>query len=173
MTFTVETGAGVANANAYITLVEAASYHTLMGNDDWSGSDTDLENAIIKGTAAVELLYAPKYLSQQLNASQSLRWPRYAFYDNYCNLITQNTIPQALKNAVAEAALLALNGTDLYPEPNVENILKRQKDKVGELETESEYFKPQENTTYENYRKVELQLYPILFKKSKSMNFTR
>ena len=39
MTLTVETGAIVANANSYVSIADCDSYHTLMGNATWTGTD--------------------------------------------------------------------------------------------------------------------------------------
>lgn len=169
-----ETGANVANSNTYVTVAYADSYHLLANNTDWSTAETaDKELALVKATAAVDLLYGPLYLSQILNNGQSLLFPRYGFYDNHKNLQTQSTIPTCLKNAVCEAALLALAGTDMFPEVSQNANIKNQSDKVGELSTSVTYFKPPEASTFEGYRKVELLLYPILFKKSKSVNLAR
>ena len=169
----VETGSNVTDANTYIDVDFADAYHLLANNTDWSADEADKEFALVKATQAVDLLYGPLYLSQILHNNQSLLFPRYSFYDNHKNLQTQATIPTCLKNAVAEAALLALTGTSMFPEVSQNSNIKTQSDKVGELSTSVSYFKPPEAITYEGFRKVELLLYPILFKKAKSLNFSR
>lgn len=173
MTLIVEDGTQVANANGYITKAFADAYHTLIGNSDWSGSDADKELAIIQATSSIELLYGSKYLSQRLVGNQSLLWPRYSFYDNYLNIITQGTIPTSLQNAVAEAALMALAGTSMFPEVNQNTNIKQLTDVVGPISETVVNFRPPELSMFEGFRKVELTLYPILFKQKKSINLSR
>ena len=173
MTLIVEDGTKPANANSYITLDYANSYHTMMGNTSWSGDDSDLEQAIIIATQSVELLFGHKYLSQRLLGVQSLLWPRYPMWDNYLNLILQSVIPTSLQNAVAEAALLSLTGIEMFPDISQLNNVQRIDDKVGEIEESIQYFGKSRLSTYENFRKVELLLYPIIQKKRNTITLSR
>lgn len=171
MAFKVEDGTGT--GNSYCSVSDADAYHLLLGNDDWVGQNAEKEAALMRATSVIDMLYGPRMISHKLLTTQNLQYPKYSYYNNYLVLITAGSIPQALKNATAEAALLVMRGVELFPEPNQANNTKRQKDKVGDLETESEYFGPADNSTFENYRKVELHLYELLMKKHKTVNLVR
>lgn len=127
-TLIVETGAIITNADSYVTLEEAAAYHSKRGNTAWAsaGSDTVREQALRKATAYLDGFYYPRWKGTQVNPlSQSLQWPRAgvklsqdqqfydiasSFYDvNYGGFLPVTTIPAAVKSAQCELALRALS----------------------------------------------------------------
>ena len=105
----VETGAGVANANAYDTLENVSLYHANHGNTDWlqSASPTDeQEAAIIRASAYLDRKYGSRYPGTKMNGrAQSLGWPRKDATDANGETIEDDEVPNEVKKAVAEAAL--------------------------------------------------------------------
>jgi hypothetical protein len=161
MSIIVETGLNVAGANSYISLIEANTYHTAYGNTAWDTSGgTDYTTALIVATQALDAYYGAKYESAiPVGSTQPLLWPRLIFWDKYGRIRQSATIPQEIKNAQAEFALLYSQGTDLFPQLNVESNLVDKIEKVGDVMIRSFYNK---TTPVSNFRKVDLLLYAVL-----------
>jgi hypothetical protein len=179
MTLILETGGGTPNANSYCSLDEANDYHTLYNNLDWAGTDAELEQALILATQSVDLLYGPKYLSwKKIESLGPLLFPRLWFYDNNYQIVTQDMIPQALKNAVCEIALLQLSGLDIFPQANTDGNVKLGKVKVGDIEIENQYVGKRssdgsEVETFAGFRKIDLILQPLLKTKQSKVFIVR
>ncbi len=165
----VEDGTNVPSANSYVSLTDANAYHTLYGNSDWTGTDADKELAIINACKSMEMLYGPKYKSAPLTDTQSLLFPRYAFYDNTMRLVNQSTIPQSLKDAQCEIALLYLQGINIYPDVSSVNCVVSESVTVGEISTSTQYNKPVQTSQYEGFRKVDLAISAIIAKRATSI----
>lgn len=100
------------------------------------------------------------------NGGQNYISPR-SFIDGNGSAIFNDTIPQALRDAQAEIASLAiLNGNSiLFPNESDDRILKSQTERIGGLTDESKEYWSSEAVDierYQGYRKVELILWPIL-----------
>lgn len=139
MAFTVEDGSIVAGANAYITAAELVDYWADRGITI-SAPTAEQEAAIVVSTQYVGL--NNNWSGFAVSADQSLDWPRRGTYTDKGFLIPADEIPQQLKFAVAEYAYRQLTA-DLQPDIGDEGAVKRQRDKVDVLETETEY---QDNT---------------------------
>jgi hypothetical protein len=176
MSLILETGSGTPNANSYVSLEEADNYHTLYNNLDWAGTDAELEQALILATQSVDLLYGPKYLSwKKIESLSPLLFPRLWFYDNNYQIVTQNDIPPALKNAVCEIALMQLQGIDIFPQANLDKNVKLGKVKVGDIEVENQYVgsRGPEVESFANFRKIDLILQPLLKTKQNKVFIVR
>ena len=172
MTFIVEDGTGIANANSYISVTDADAYHALFDNTDWSGETADKEQALILATKSLDLLYGPRFLSYKRHTNNVLQFPRYVFYDNNMQVVDTYTIPFCVKDAVCEIALLVQQGVDIYPLPNLNNNVKLERTKIGDLEIEKQYTGTMGNTeSFASFRKIDLQLWPVL-KKDKQSNIS-
>jgi len=130
MAFTLETGTGIAGANAYLSVAAADLYFTDRGVAAWTGSNTLKEQAIIKATDYVELRFSAAWKGEQLTTTQGLSWPRVdtSGFDNQ--------VPTRLQKAVAEYALRALSAT-LAPDPVVSDTgfsVVTTKEVVGPIE---------------------------------------
>lgn len=131
-TLVIETGALIAGADSYVTLAEATTYHAKKGNTTWATTTAvNREIALRKATTYIDQKYYNRWKGAQINPlTQSLQWPRAgvkvaqeqvyydvppSYYDTqYSGFLTITTIPQRLKDAVCEAALISLS-EDLNP----------------------------------------------------------
>jgi len=172
-TIIVEDGSIVANANSYVSLIEADTYFTNTGNLGWAGTDDFKNQNLINACAALDASYGQNYISYlRDNTSQTLLWPREQVWDRHYRRINTGVIPQALKNAQFEMALLAQNGVDLYPEGRKDNNLLSESVGIGDLSQSKSYQRsPTEQATYDGFRKIEQILWPILSPKTKRMVF--
>lgn len=130
MVFEVETGTSSETATSYVDVDFADAY--LADNDNWTqplesgdeGYDADSEaalllskqEALIKATQGIDLMYGESFKGYQSNNLQNLEWPR--------TFVTYGAIPTRLKQAVCELAVDVINGTgsavrDLNPLANV------------------------------------------------------
>lgn len=122
MAFVVETGAVVANANAYITVAFFRSWHvdrgiTAAGADTGAYGQLLVEAAIVKATDYVDKRFGVSFKGWKRQNGQSLEWPRIDVFDNSGYWIDTNTIPVNLQRAIAEYAFKALSFIVLLPDP--------------------------------------------------------
>ena len=108
MAFIAEDGTGIADANSYLSVADADSYHSDRGNALWTGVDAVKEAALIRATAYLEALYTWTSGIKSTQA-QGLSWPRvWAFgRDGYA----LTGVPVQVKDATAELALRSLSET--------------------------------------------------------------
>lgn len=134
MTLIVETGSGLPNADALISIADADAYHVAMGNQAWTGDDETKEQAIRRATAFLTNSYAWAG-SRTHGRAQALAWPRSGVCDGEGGEIQPDEIPVEIKNAVAEIALreLAKPGST-NPDFAPSQTVKRRK--VGDVEVE-------------------------------------
>lgn len=144
MAFIVEDGSIVANANAYITVDFYREYWADRGVDvtDPTQTDDQIQAAIILATQYIN--NANSWKGYIVFDRQPLDWPRSSVYDKDGRDIDYQSIPLEVKSATAEYAYRSITNADgLLPDPGDLGAVKRQRDKVGSLETETEY---QDNT---------------------------
>jgi len=105
-TLVVEDGSGMSNADAYVSLAYAATYHDKYGNDAWSAaSAATQERAIRRATQYIDTHY--RFRGSQYTYSQKLLWPR---ADMYVENIYQTWPVARVQDACCELALRALDG---------------------------------------------------------------
>lgn len=132
----VEDGSVVVDANSYVTYDYAENYHTLRGNSAWAAGDsTEKQYAIIRATQAVDSIYKGKWKGEQVEYGvQELEWPRSNVVVG-SNSIDNDTIPNAIKKSVCEAALRELESPNsLTPDLERGGEIKRVKADVVEVE---------------------------------------
>lgn len=123
------------SANSYVTTVEALAYHTSrLFNVDWTAASTASQEAALEW--ATRLLDRQDWKGRRKTIPQPLRWPRYTVYDLDGYLLDSETIPQFLKNATCELALLLLRG-DRTLEAGTEGFTSIQ---VGPIKLDVNYF---------------------------------
>lgn len=136
MALIVEDGTGMATAEAYVSLADANTRHTAMGNAAWTGADSVKEAAIRRATAYMEQAYRNRWKGTRLFREQALSWPRYgAEADGW--VIPSTEVPADVANACADLALRAL-ADDL----NADQSRAVKREKVGPLETEYADYAP-------------------------------
>jgi hypothetical protein len=166
--FVVETGAGLANATSYITTDQANTYLQMYGESGWVGADANLQQGyLMQASQSLDLLYGQEYYSlpqTQGAAIQGLLFPRFTFVINRIQIIQAGTIPVQIQRATAEVALMALNGTNIFPQPNTLPFTKAQNIKLGGLGQDTTYGMLPKAEKYPGFWKVEKILEPILRK---------
>lgn len=147
MALVVEDGTGKANAESYISVADADTYHSARGNAAWAAIATDAlkEEALRRATDYMLQKYRLRWYGERVSTTQALDWPRnWVEYQDYA-YITQNgaqtiggylyypadEVPEEVKRACAELALKAASAT-LY----ADQTQQKTRVKVGPIETE-------------------------------------
>jgi len=142
MAFIVETGAIIADANAYIDVAFLDAYFADRNVDLSTFTNEQKQAAIVVVTQYVNL--NNRWKGAIVSDAQTLPFPRKNVYDAEGRELDSATIPTQLKNAIAEYARRQLVA-DIQPDVDTESgAIVRKKDKIGDLESEIQY---QENTT--------------------------
>ena len=114
ITITVEDGSNVANANSFVTIVEARAYAVERGVT-LSATDDDVAVQIIKAKDYLES-FANRYQGEIANESQALQWPRIDVYINGSKTaFPSNAIPKQLKSAQSALVVAINEGVDIMP----------------------------------------------------------
>lgn len=136
MTFIVEDGNIVTDANSYGTVAGADAYFTDRGGMGWTGSNVLKQGYLIQATDYIELRFRRRFIGEKVNADeQSLSWPRQA--EGY----EEDEIPEALKKATYEYANRA-RVARLAPDPVTDTTgraVTGNRRKVGPIETDVQY----------------------------------
>ena len=105
MSLVLETGAGLSNADSYVSIAESDTYiSNSFFPGDWSGNaDYDKEKLLKTATKYLDSFY--DFKGDKTVPTSSLRWPRRGVYDSDGLAIGENTIPDRLKSAVIELAI--------------------------------------------------------------------
>jgi len=158
MALIVEDGTGKSDAESYISVADADTYHAAQtGTTDWSGATTDnKEMALRRATRYLDSVYRLQWQGQRKLDTQVLDWPRYNVYDADDFDVDCDSLPAKLEQATAEMALLALS-EDLLPDLSDPGTVKASKVKVGPIE-ESVTYAGGGNEPFKRYRKAELLL---------------
>jgi hypothetical protein len=114
----VESGAGLSNADSYLSVDDADTYHTAQGAPTvWSDStDPEKEAALRQATAYLDNRYAPRWVGSRINSTMSLAWPRRYATDRDGYTISESAVPRGVKNATAYIALKIREGDTLVPD---------------------------------------------------------
>lgn len=106
MALVIETGTGLdPTANSYTSAATVTAYHEARGNAAWTGTDAVKESAILRAMTYIESLPWHGYKTAHTNP---LEWPRSCTEDRNGYAIASNVVPQAVVNALCEAALREL-----------------------------------------------------------------
>lgn len=128
MALIVEDGTGKVDAESYISVADANTYHTGFGNSAWTGDDALKEQALRRATRFIDGLYSRRWVGLRNSQAQALDWPREYAYDKDEFLVPNGTVPTAVKRATAEAALRELQSP---------NSLTPDLERGGQVESES------------------------------------
>lgn len=107
MSLIVEDGTGLATAQSYISVADAATYLAAKGDTTWAAAtDASREAALVRATAYLDGAYGQRWPGSRSLSTQALDWPRSYAWDRDGYGLTG--VPQAVKNATCEAAVLEL-----------------------------------------------------------------
>jgi hypothetical protein len=131
----VEDGTGIEDAESYLSVTEANSYHAAHGNSAWTGVDTVKEAALRKATTYLDGVYGSRWPGVKRTLEQALLWPRSYGYDREDYALADDAVPAPVQQATAELALRALSEeliADLERGGRISRV------KVGPIEEEYE-----------------------------------
>jgi hypothetical protein len=141
---------GATDADSYFSLVEATAYFTARGVTAWTGTDTVKEQAARKGTSYLDNAYRNRWKGYRTEQAQALAWPRvgsggdsrfrwpgqsfavYGIVDEDGFEIPTDTVPEQIKRAAMEAALLSMSVT-LEPTLERGGQIKSKTETVGPI----------------------------------------
>jgi hypothetical protein len=118
---------GDAAAESYFAIAEADTYFSNRGVTTWTGATAVKEAAARRATAYLDNQYRGRWKGITVTQTQALAWPRaegyrdiyrqftYPLQDPEGFAILSTVVPQQVKTAAMEAALLALTGSTLEP----------------------------------------------------------
>jgi DnaT-like ssDNA binding protein len=126
---TLDTAIGGANANSYVTLDEAESYHdSRLNSAAWTGATSDDKTRAL--LMAADRLQAENWLGNRVATTQRLAWPRvdvakvdpvgagfgyggrWGYGYQFTEVYKSDEIPQLVKDAQCELTLAYLEGFD-------------------------------------------------------------
>lgn len=159
MAFTIETGLGIAGANAYISEAFADDHHGDRGTSDWTNFTTPEKlAAIIRASDYIDKRFGRRFVGVRSTKGQGLEWPRLSAFDQDGFLLSGvDDLPRQLERACAEYALRAAVCGILAPDPplpvpkqdpaamgtrpeqEATGQLTRKREKVGPLEEDRHY----------------------------------
>jgi hypothetical protein len=143
ITLTKEDGTGLANANVYADVAEAAQYLENTGRKDaWAAFSTaEKSAALIQGADYIDQKFRRSFKGIRFSSAQALEWPRSQVYNELGELVPADEIPVEIGEASIEYAFEAASAP-LAPTPEVSATgaqVTKQRDKVDVLETETAY----------------------------------
>lgn len=166
MSLTVEDGTGLSNADSYLSIADADTYHSDRGNSSWTGTDTVKEQYLRKATEYLDRTF--DWLGDIKKTTQSLNWPRDNVEDKQGRDLSDQ-VPVIIKNATAELALEIIS-SDLDANTTKSDYVKREK--VGQLEIEYKDGSPS-SKQFNRVVKMLNGLYSSMLSNSSSVSLVR
>lgn len=159
MSLIVEDGSGRSDSESYISVADADTYHSNIGNATWATLTTTVKEQLLrKATNYMVQVYRSVWAGIRKNDTQSLDFPRFLVpkYDNGAmySYYDSDSVPKEVKDACCEFALKA-NSASLAPD--LDRLTKREK--IGSLEVEYDTTK---GLPYVQYRAMDNLLYPLI-----------
>ena len=139
MAFTVETGAVVTGANAYLSVAQYRAHHTDRGkaalSSDVGQSDLLVQAAIVRATDYIDKRFGRRLRGERKQSNQSLEYPRIDAWDEDDYQLPE--MPGQLLKATAEYAWYATQQTtELAPLPDgTSGVVQESTEKVGPIST--------------------------------------
>lgn len=139
MSLVVEDGSGLSTAESYISVANAGTRRTNLGdNTAWDPLTTaQKEQALRKGAQYLEQRYGLRWKGIRLLSTQALSWPRYGAIVHGWD-VDSDVVPAAVANANADLALKSLTET-----LNVDLERGIVEERVGPLMTRYDEYAPQ------------------------------
>lgn len=156
MALTVETGAGVPNADSWVSLVAANAHFTDYGGF-WAGTDSAKESALRR--AALWLSTGIRWNGTKAYAGNMLAWPRTGMMDCDGNDIAENAIPMQVILAQLAAASAELQSPGILT-PSITPGQQVKREKVDVIEVE--YMTPKDQGVPDGVYDPLTRLRPVL-----------
>ncbi len=137
MSLVVESGAGLSDAESYVSVADATTYHAKHGDpSDWTdATEADQEEGLRLATEYIDHTYAYAWLGQRtMPEDQALDWPRCGAQDPDGFYIAHNIVPQQLKDAASILALKVIQGDTLIPDVTEGSNVTSQSITLGPME---------------------------------------
>lgn len=163
MTLIVEDGTGLVNADSYISVADATTYHANFANTLWPTLPEATQEAYLRqATQYMVGVYRLRWLGKRVSVTQSLDWPRigvnlkdtasYYIDMRTSYIVPSNIVPVQVATACAILALKVATqpGNDLSPDLDQRTI----SEKVGVIQVDYDKMSPQ----YRRFRNVDLML---------------
>lgn len=122
MALEVEDGTAKSNAESYVSVADASTYHALRGNTLWATmSEGEMEAALRRATDYLVQTYRDLWAGCRATITQALDWPREDAPIKDAPALSyyaSDEVPQGVKNACALMAFKAASGeldADLSP----------------------------------------------------------
>lgn len=110
MALIVETGAGLPNADSFISVEDADEYFSARGITLWATLQVaEKEQALRRATDFMERRYGAQWAGQRLTLAQALSWPRVGVVFQGWTLPSDD-VPQLVVKACAELGFRAAGG---------------------------------------------------------------
>lgn len=153
MALVVEDGTGKNNAESFVSVADADTYHAGRGNAAWAALALERKEQLLRiATDYMGGAYGLNWQGCRAVPGQALDWPR-AGVTAFEETVPRDDVPAAVQNACAILALKAQSGPlapDLGP--------RVKRSKVGPIETEYDDYSPQSK----RYISVDRMLSPYL-----------
>jgi hypothetical protein len=165
MSFVVETGAGLSNANSYASVAAADAYNADRGYTDWASLNTaEKQVALIRATDYIEATYRSSWKGYKKSQGQALSWPRYGvFVEGFA--VPDDSVPVAVVNSCIEMALKTLT----YDQLIIDQQQRVVREKVDVIETEYAEF----SDPAQRYPQVNRMLVPYLVSSTSDSGFSQ
>ncbi len=162
MALIVEDGTGKSDAESYISVADATTYHAAYNNPaSWSGAATaDQENALRVSAQYLDAVYGRRWAGYRANEGQALDWPRSGAEDLDGYAIDDDSVPIELERATAILALKVIDGDTLLPDIATPGQISSESAQVGALSTSKTYLGGKGE--YKRYSLVEHILAPLI-----------
>jgi hypothetical protein len=145
MALIVEDGSIVAGAASYASVADADAYFAGRGDDLWvTMITTEKEQALVRGSDYMTQTYRMRLKGVRVSTAQPLDWPRYYVqltdvgFAGQPVYVAANIVPQEIKNACCELALLAAAGP--LRGSLKQNVINK---KVGPIDVMYDVYSPQ------------------------------
>ena len=142
MAIVVEDGTGKTDADAYISVADADTYHVnYTGSASWAAATTATkEIAIRNATQYIDIKYNGRWRGRRTHDTQALDWPRSSIADRDGYGIDSDEMPTRLLNACAEMAVRHVDGDTLIVDVSAgDNGIKSEAVSVGPVSSDIEY----------------------------------
>lgn len=150
MDFIVEDGTDVSGANAYVTVEYADAYFANRGYTAWEEyTQVEKQQRIVIATQYIDTRWYGQFKGEEFYDDQSLQFPRDFWTVKVTDPVTEEesevpVMPVQLLMACCEYAR-AVNGETMsltvdFETSETGGAIKRKKEQVGTLQTDTEYF---------------------------------